>query len=139
MTVNVTQWQGEIGMFYICLSPSIKVSTPFKNSTIFKFDFLHCLLMLSFLLSNGLNATYLNLIKIVISVINAYLAILMCAVILYNFSEQLWITRCRIGMSGEVNPRSKHNSCQNLFFFNLSLEPKQSNSTCFTFNSLSFC
>ena len=46
MTVNVTQWQGEIGMFYIGLSPLIEVSTPFKNSTIFKFDFLHCLLML---------------------------------------------------------------------------------------------
>ena len=37
----------------------------------------------------------------------------MYVVILYCFSEKLWITRCRIGMSGdvEVNPGPKCNSC----------------------------
>ena len=93
MPVNVTQWRGEIGMFYICLSLLIKVYKASKNSTIFKFDFLHCLLILLFLLSNDLNATYFNLSKIGISVINAYLANLMYAVILYCFSEQLSTTR----------------------------------------------
>ena len=85
MPVNVTQWWGEIGMFYICLSPSIRVSKISKNCTIFKFHFLHYLLMLLFLLSNGLNATHLNLSKVDISVINAYLANLMYVVILYCF------------------------------------------------------
>ena len=118
MSVNVTQWPGEIGMFYICLSPSIKVSKASKNCTIFKFNFLHCLLMVLFLLSNSLNATYLNLSKIDISVINAYLANLMYVVILYCFLEQLWITRCRIGMSGdvEVNPGPTRYSCQGQSF-----------------------
>ena len=105
-------------MFYICLAQSIKVSKAFKNSTIFKLDFLHCLLMLFFLLPNCINATYLNLIKIYISVINTYLANLMYLVMLYCFFEQLWIFRCRIGMSGdvEVNPGPKHNSCQSQSF-----------------------
>ena len=42
----------------------------------------------------------------------------MHAVILYCFSEQLWITRCRIAMSGdvEVNPEPKRNSCQSQSF-----------------------
>ena len=102
MPVNVTQWRGEIGLFYICLSPSMKVSKASKNCTIFKFDFLPSLLMLLFLLSNGLSTTYLNLSKIDISVINTYLAILMYVVTLYCFLEHLWITRCRIGMSGDV-------------------------------------
>ena len=46
-----------------------------------------------------------NLNDIGISVINAYLAKLMYAVILLCFSEQLWIIRCAIAMSGddEVN------------------------------------
>ena len=118
MPVNVTQWRGQIGMFYICLSPSIKVSKASKNSIIFKFECLHGLLMLLFLLSNSLNANYLNLSNIGISVINAYLANLMYAVILYCFSEQLWITRCRIIMRGdvEVNPGPKRNSCQSQSF-----------------------
>ena len=118
MPVNVNQCQEEIEMFYICLSPSIKVFKASKNSTIFKFEFLHCLLMLLLLLSNGLNATYLNVSNIGISVINAYLANLMYAVILYCFSKQLSITRCRIIMSGdvEVNPGPKHNSCQSQGF-----------------------
>ena len=112
LMVNITQWWGEIGMFYICLSPSINVSKTSKNSSIFKFEFIHCLLMLLFLLSNGLNAIYLNLSNIDISVINAYLVNLMYAVILYCFSEQLWVTICRIVMSGdiEVTPGPKHNS-----------------------------
>ena len=116
--VNITQWRGKIGMFYIYLSPSIKVSKASKNSTIFKFDFLHCSLMVLFLLSNGLNATYLNLSKIGIAVINAYLANLMYSVILYCSSEQLWITRCMIGMSGEVEVKSgpKRNSWQSQSF-----------------------
>ena len=65
--------------------------------------------MLLFLLSNGLNATYLNLSKIEISVMNTYLVNL---VILYCLLEQLWITRCRIVMSGDVkvNPGPKRNS-----------------------------
>ena len=94
-------------MFCICLSPSI-----------FKFDFFHYLLMLLFSLSNGLNSTYLNLSKIHISVINAYLANLLYAVILYCFSEHLWIARCRIGMSGdvEVNPGPKRNSSRSQNF-----------------------
>ena len=47
-------------------------------------------------------------------VINAYLANLMYAVILYCFSEELWITRCRVVMGGdvEVNPGPERNSCQ---------------------------
>ena len=104
MPVNVTQWREEIGMFYICLSPSIKIPKASKICTTFKFDFLHC----------GLNATYLSLSKIDISVINAYLENSMYVVILYCFLEQLWVTRCRIGMSGdaEVNPGPKRNSCQ---------------------------
>ena len=89
MPVNVTQWRGEIGMFYICLSPSINISKASKNSIIFKFKLLHCLLMLLFLLSNSLITAYLNLSDIGISVINGYLANLMYAVILYFFSEQL--------------------------------------------------
>ena len=42
----------------------------------------------------------------------------MYAVILYCFSEQLWITRCRIVISGdvEVNPGPKRNSCQSQSF-----------------------
>ena len=74
--------------------------------------------MLLFLLPNGLNPNYLNLSNIVISVINAYLANLMYAVILYCFSKQLWITRCRMIMSGdvEVNPGPKRNSCQSQSF-----------------------
>ena len=116
-------------MFHICLSPSIKISKASKNSTIFKFDFLHCLLILLFLLSNGSNVIYLKLSKTGISVTNASLANLMHAVIL-SFSGQLWITRCRIGISGdvEVNLGPKRNSCQSQFF-NLPLELKQSNST----------
>ena len=58
--------------------------------------------MLLFLLTNGLNATYSYLSNIDTSVISAYLANSMYAVILRCFSEQLWITRCRIGMSGDV-------------------------------------
>ena len=102
-------------MFYICLSPSIKVS---KNCTVFKFDFLRCLLLLFFLLSNSLNATCLKLIKIDISVTNAYVANLIYAVILYCFLKQLWITRSRTGVSGdtEVNPGPKRNSCQSQGF-----------------------
>ena len=74
--------------------------------------------MLLFLLSNCLNATYFNLSKIDISVINVYLANLMYAVILFCFLEQLWIFRCRLGMSGdvEVNPGPKHTSCQSQGF-----------------------
>ena len=74
--------------------------------------------MLLFLLSNGLNAAYLNLSNIGISVTNAYLTNLMYAVKLYCFSEQLWITRCRIVMSGEfdVNPGPKRDSCQSESF-----------------------
>ena len=118
MPVNVTQLRGEIGMFYICLSLSMKVSKASKNCTVFKFDFLHCLLMLLVLLSNGLNTTYLKFSKIDISVINTYLANLMSVVILYCSLEQLWITRYRIGMSGdiEVNPGPKCNSCQSQSF-----------------------
>ena len=67
MLVNVTQWQGKIVIFYICLSPSLNVSKAYKNSAIFKVQFLHCLLMLLVLISNGLNATYLNLSNIGIS------------------------------------------------------------------------
>ena len=68
--------------------------------------------MLLFLLSNGLNATYLSLSKIDISVVNTYLANLMYVVIFYCLLEQLWITICRIGMSGDVkvNPGLKRNS-----------------------------
>ena len=104
MPVNVAQWREEIGMFYICLSPSIKIPKASKICTTFKFDFLHY----------GLNATYLSLSKIDISVINAYLENSMYVVILYCFLEQLWVTRCRIGMSSdaEVNPGPKRNSCQ---------------------------
>ena len=53
-----------------------------------------------------------------IFVINACQANLMYAVILHCFSEQLWITRCRIVMSGdvEVNPGPKCNSCQSQSF-----------------------
>ena len=118
MPVNVTQWWGEIGMFYICLSRSINVSKASKNSIIFKFEFLHCLLMLLILLLNGLKATYLNFSNIGISVINAFLANLMNAVILYCFSGQLWMTRCWIVMSGdvEVKPGPKRNSCQSQNF-----------------------
>ena len=74
--------------------------------------------MLLFFLSNGLNATSLNLSNIGISVINAYLANLMYAVILYCFSEQLWISRCRLVVSGdvEVNPGPMRNSCQSQSF-----------------------
>ena len=72
-------------MFYVCLSPSVKVSKASKNCTILKFNFLHCLLMLLFLLLNGSNTIYLNLSKIDISVINTYLANLMYVVILYYF------------------------------------------------------
>ena len=110
---------GEIGIFYIfCSLPSIKVSKASKNSTIFKFKFSHCLLMLLFLLSNGLNATYLNLSNIGISVTNVYLANLMFEVMLYCFSEQFWITRCRIIMNCDVkvNIGAKCNSCQNQGF-----------------------
>ena len=89
MLVNVTQCPGEIEMFYICLSRSIKISKAFKNSTIFKLDFLHCLLMLLFLLPNCINATYLNLIKIFISVINTYLANLMYAAYSLAFGATL--------------------------------------------------
>ena len=107
----LTQWWGEIGMFYICLSPSISMSKASKNSTIFKFVFLHCLLMLLFSLSSGLNAAYLNLSNIGISVINGYPSNLMYAVILYCFLEQLWTTRYRIVINGdaEVNPGPKRN------------------------------
>ena len=99
-------------------SPSTNLSKASKNCTIFKFDFLHCLLVLLFLLSIGLNATYLNLSKIDISLKNAHLANLMYAIIFYCFSEQLWITRCRIRMSVdvEVNPGPKSNSCQSRRF-----------------------
>ena len=69
MPVNVTQWLGEIGMFYTCLSRSMNISKASKNSTIFKFEFLYGLLMMLFLLSKGLSATYLNLSNIGISVI----------------------------------------------------------------------
>ena len=105
-------------MFYICLSPSIKVSKVSKNCTVFKFDFLRCLLLLLFLLSNSLNATCLKLIKIDISVKNAYVAKLMHAVMLYCFLKQLWITRSTTGVSGdiEVNPGPKRNSCQSQSF-----------------------
>ena len=74
--------------------------------------------MLLFLLSNGLNATYLNLSNIGISVINGYLANLMYAVILHCSSERLWITRCRIVMSGDVEVKTgpKRNSCQSQSF-----------------------
>ena len=74
--------------------------------------------MLLFLLSNGLNTNYFNLSNIGITVINAYLANLMYAVILYCFSEQRWITRCRIIMSGDVgvNPGPNYNSCQSQSF-----------------------
>ena len=118
LIVNVTQWREEIGIFYICLSLSIKVSKASKNSTIFTFDSLQCLLMLLFLLLNDLNTTYLNLSKIDISVISAYLTSLMYAAILYCFLEQLGITRCRIVMSGEVevNPGPKRNFCQSQSF-----------------------
>ena len=53
-----------------------------------------------------------------IFVINACQANLMYAVILHCFSEQLWITRCRIVMSGdvEINPGPKCNSCQSQSF-----------------------
>ena len=69
--------------------------------------------MLLFLLSNGLSATYLNFSNIGVSVINVYQANLRYAVILYCFWEQLWITGCRIVISGdgEVNPGPKSNSC----------------------------
>ena len=82
-----------------------------KNSTIFKFVFLHCLLMLLFSLSSGLNAAYLNLSNTGISVINGYPSNLMYAVILYCFLEQLWTTRYRIVINGdaEVNPGPKRN------------------------------
>ena len=68
--------------------------------------------MLLFLLSNGLNATYLSLSKVEISVMNTYLVNLIYVVILHCLLEQLWITRCRIGMSGDVkvNPGPKRNS-----------------------------
>ena len=74
--------------------------------------------MLLFLLSNGLSATQLKISKIGISVVNAYLANLMYAVILYCSFEQLWVTRCRIVSSGdvEVNPGPKRNSCQSQSF-----------------------
>ena len=74
--------------------------------------------MLLFLLSNGLNATYLNLSNIGISVTNGYLANLMFEVMLYCFSEQFWITRCRIIMNCDVkvNIGAKYNSCQNQGF-----------------------
>ena len=96
----------------------MKVCRASKNCTIFKFDFLHCLLMLLFLLSNGLNTTYLNLSKTDISVIKTYLANCMYVVILYCFLEQLWITRWRIGMSEDVelNLGPKRNSCQSQSF-----------------------
>ena len=74
--------------------------------------------MLSFLSSNGLNAIFLNLRNAGISVINAYLANLIYAVIFYCFLEQLWIIRCRIIMSGdiELNPGPKNISCQSKSF-----------------------
>ena len=80
-------------------------------------QFLHCLLMPLFLLSNGLNATYLNLNNIGIPVINAYLANLMYAVTFY-FLEQLSITRCMIIISGDIeaNTGPKRNSCQSQKF-----------------------
>ena len=86
----------------------------YQNSIIFKLEFLHCLLMLLFLQLNGLNVSYWNLSNICISVTNAYLANLMYEVIICWFSEQLWITRCRKVMSGdvEVNPGPKCNTCQ---------------------------
>ena len=71
-------------IFLHLLIINIKVSSKAsKNCTIFKFDFLHCLLMLLFLLSNSLNAIYLNLSKIDISIINVYPVNLMYVVILF--------------------------------------------------------
>ena len=120
-------------MFYICLLPSIKFSKDFKNSINFRFKVLHCLLMLLLLLSNGLNATYLTLSNIAISIINyafmpesgssryhLTLANLMYRVTLYRFSQQLWIPRYRIVKSGnvEVNSGPKRNSCQSQKFSN---------------------
>ena len=63
------------------------------------------------------NATYLSLSNFGISVINAYLAILISA-IFYCFSEQVRITRCQIVMSGdvEVNPEPRRNFCQRQSF-----------------------
>ena len=132
-------------MFYNCLSPSINVSKASKNSTIFKFEFLHCLLMLLFLLSNGFDGTYFNLSNIGISVTNAYLTNLMYAVILYCFSKQLWITRCKTVLSGvaEVNPRPKRNSCQSQSFsichWSLNSLHMVYKGVTFNINSLSFC
>ena len=120
-------------MFYICLLPSIKFSEDSKNSINFRFKVLHCLLMLLLLLSNGLNATYLILSNIAISIINyafipesgssryhLSLANLMYRVTLYCFSQQLWIPRYRIVKSGnlEVNSGPKRNSCQRQKFSN---------------------
>ena len=102
-----------MGMFYICLLPSIKVSKASKNATIFKFELLHYLLMLLFLLSNDLNATNLNLSNIGSNTGNSYRCVPREFNVLHCFLEQLWITICRIVMSGDVelNPGPKRNSC----------------------------
>ena len=86
MPVSVTQWPGE-GRNTSVLHLFISIKKGFQSfqKLIFKFEFLHCLLILLFLLSNGLNATYLNLSNIGISALNAYLANLMYALILFCF------------------------------------------------------
>ena len=77
--------------------------------------------MLLFLLSNGLSTSYLNLNKIDISVINVFLASLMYVVILYPFLEQLWITRCRVGMNGDVERNSYQSQSFSICHWNLNI------------------